>query len=142
MIADGVNGERFGEHWVFSKRNPKLAVVQSETLKSYKKDSNWCEIKDFVNLEPKKTLITNDEAQSYLERSITDKSADDLFAEKYGTDHYFSFSNVGFNKKRDQALLIMQWQCISLRCTDWFYIVLSKVNGEWEITRKEVIWSS
>ncbi len=142
VILDSIFGERFGKHPVFSKRNPKLAVVQPETLKNYKKGNVWCDPMNLANLETKTTLITSHETQSYFEKFKADENADILFIEKYKTDHYFTFSTVGFNKKRDQALLTMQWQCISLRCTDCLYIVLSKINGEWKIVRKEAIWVS
>lgn len=143
LVISGITGSTaFGKYWTFSRRNPKLATVQSETVKSYKRADIWCDVRQSVKFENKVTYITGEEAVSYLERSLIDENAQDSFTKKHGTDHYFSFSPVGFNKKRDQALLTMQWQCISLRCTDQFYVVLSKASGEWRVTVKEVIWSS
>jgi hypothetical protein len=132
----------FGKRWRFSKRNPKFAIVQPATIKSYQKASYWCEINDFVNLEPKKTLISRDEINSYFENLKINRDADLRFIEKYGTDHYYIFSNVGFNKKMDQALLTLKWQSISFTGSDTYYVVLSKMNGEWKVVRKEGIESS
>jgi hypothetical protein len=132
----------FGKRWRFSKRNPELATVQAVTLKSFKKDSYWCEIKDFVNIEPKKTLITDDETNSFFEKLKINRDADLAFIEKYKTDHYYEFSNIGFNKKKDQALLTLKWQSISFTGSDTYYFVLSKINGKWRVVRKEVIESS
>jgi hypothetical protein len=142
VVLDSISSERFGRNWIFSKRNPKFTIVQPATLKSYKKDSYWCEIKNFVDIEPKKKLIKWDEVESYFEKLKTDDKADLPFIKKYGTDHYYTFSNVGFNKKRDQALLTIRWQSISFLGTEVYYIVLSKINSDWEIIRKEMIWVS
>jgi len=132
----------FGKRWRFSKRNPKIAIVQTATIKSYQKENYWCEIKDFVNLEPKKKLITQDEVNSYFEDLRTNRDADLPFIKKYGTDHFYEFSNVGFNKKMDQALLTLKWRSISFTGSDTYYVVLSKINGEWKVVGKEGIESS
>jgi hypothetical protein len=142
VISDSVRSTELGKYWTFSTRNPQLAIVAPETLKSYKKEVYWCEIKDFVNLEPKKTLISQAEVDSYFEKLRTDQFADLPFLKKYGTDHYYEFSNVGFNNNRDQALLTYKWQSISFTGSDIFYVVLSKINGKWKVIGKELIESS
>lgn len=132
----------FGKRWAFSKRNPDFEIVQSATLKSFKTESHWCETKDFVNLTSKKTLITRDEIDSYFENLKTNRDADLPFIEKYGTDHYYEFSNVGFNKKTDQALLTLKWQSISFTGSTTSFVILSKINGEWKIIKERSIESS
>jgi hypothetical protein len=52
-----------------------------------------------------------------------------------------TFSKVGFNAKRDQALVYMGTQ------SNWtvgtgYYLLLKKVNGTWSIDQQVMIWVS
>ena len=116
--------------------------MEAATLRSYKRDRYFCEINNFVNSEPQRSVITRAEIESYFEKIKTDRDADLPFMKKYGTDHFYQFSRVGFNKKKDQAILTIRWQSISLTGSDTSYVLLSKINNEWKIIRKEVIYAS
>ena len=54
---------------------------------------------------------------------------------------YLSFSNVGFNKERNQAFVYVFWNCGDT-CALGEYFLLKKVRGKWEIVKEDVLWVS
>ena len=64
------------------------------------------------------------------------------FYEAYPGSHgYISFSNIGFNKAKDKALVYFVHWCMAL-CGTGHYILLSKNNGRWAVLEHSQIWIS
>jgi hypothetical protein len=61
-----------------------------------------------------------------------------MFHKKFpNSSGLLSFSNVGFNKDHNQALVYAAWNCGDT-CGVGEYILLKKVHGKWEIVKEDV----
>ncbi len=64
------------------------------------------------------------------------------FYGKYpGSGGAIAFSNVGFNKARDQALVYFVHWCRFL-CGSGHYLILHKQGGKWKVAQATQIWTS
>ena len=55
-----------------------------------------------------------------------------------GAHGFITLSRIGFNRKRDQALVFTTWTCGDL-CGEGWFVLLSRVNGEWQVIREALI---
>jgi hypothetical protein len=91
-------------------------------------------------------LVTSDELHGFFfplkEDSQPDMESWPHFYQKYpGAPGILTFSRVGFNDKKDQALLYCAYQRGLLGGGGRFF-VLSKINGSWEIKNEVIVWLS
>jgi len=88
------------------------------------------------------TLLSRAEIKNlwnFDNENATDKW--DAFKAKYGTDHYYTTSRIGFSNDRSQGLVFVSSTCGST-CADGTYYFLVQENGRWKVTDKKRIWVS
>lgn len=64
------------------------------------------------------------------------------FHETYpDSDGYAGFSRVGFNGKKDNAIVYFEYSCGGL-CGSGYYLTLNKKKGHWEVSSRKMVWVS
>lgn len=90
-------------------------------------------------------LVSNDELQGIFTTDAAGHPNSDGWAQFYkrypGSSGIVAFSQVGFNLKRDQALVWSVHQNGLVEGTGVFF-VLSKNNGVWKVEKQVMIWIS
>ncbi len=120
-----------------SKRR-KLSELQSSTLKNHRlQNRKSSELKNNFGDSPIVNLIVEKDLGNYLE---SDSPYPD-FAKKFGAEYRISFSRVGFNKKKNQALIHVNYRSNSIRKYVFgYYFLLSKENDSWIIKQRTKSW--
>lgn len=122
----------------------KLSGVRSETLANYISRNNISfELKNDFNISPAVNFITEEDLVSVRRQEKADlgESFKKAFKEKFSTNLQISFSRVGFNQKRNQALLQVGYNC-GTTCGEGNYVLLTKKNDRWIIKKKIISWIS
>jgi hypothetical protein len=120
----------------------KLSQVKLETLNSYNsRNRKSYELKNNFNINLIVNLITEEDLIPIRRKEKADlgESYKAAFREKFSTENLISFSRVGFNRKMNQALIQVGYSC-GTTCGESNYIVLSKKNNRWIITKKLMTW--
>lgn len=119
-----------------SEKKRQLSQLQSSTLKSYKlRNRKSVELKNNFGVNPIVNLISKD-----LPDFMNDRCYED-FAEKFGAKFRIAFSRVGFNKKKNQALIHVQYKPNSnSKYAAGNYFLLSKEDGNWVIKQRVQSW--
>lgn len=117
-----------------------LKTLKFETFKDFKiKNSKPDTISDNFNCKSFKVVILT---SSIIDSIFTKGKGWSDFYEKFGkTQGMLSFSKIGFDKKRSQALLYYGNQ------SDWeagigYYILFEKKNGKWIEVSSVMAWIS
>ncbi|MBC7795825.1 MAG: hypothetical protein H7Z37_03010 [Pyrinomonadaceae bacterium] len=126
-----------------------LRSVKPEVFENYKLQNKIpAAIENYFKLPRKITIATKTEIDRFFvydEYEIyKDPSKDGwkMLRLKYPeTGHLVTFSRVGFNKKRTQALVSMVRGC-GYTCGAGLYFSLNKVNGRWKIKKYAISWVS
>ena len=124
---------------------PRFKNLSSELIDSYTANAMKAfPLKRKFRQKLPYTLISNEELDAFF----SDKNPDWMdkkwkrFYEKYPGSHgYISFSNIGFNKAKDRALVYFVHWCMAL-CGTGHYISLSKQNDRWDVLEHARIWIS
>jgi hypothetical protein len=94
------------------------------------------------NLKVKVNLISRDEMSAIFQRRNEKYDGWEFFRQRYPTaDAIITFSRVGFNGDKTQALMYVGYQCDWL-CGEGSYVLLAKEKGDWKIKKKVMIWIS
>jgi len=124
----------------------KKLSLNAEIIKDFNERNNLeSGIQNQFNLKAKVNLI-GDEIKEVLkpwERdfgSLEDKNWE-AFRLKYQTFSLLSLSRVGFNKKRDKALVVLGSQYGWTAGDGFFYLLVKKRDG-WKIKKKVRAWIS
>lgn len=115
-----------------------FSQLQSSTRKDYKlRNRKSFEMKDNFRVNPVVNIINDEERGNYLG---SDSPYPDL-AKKFGAEYRISFSRVGFNKKKNQALVNINYKSNTIPKYMFGYLyLLSKENGEWIIKQRMKSW--
>ena len=70
-----------------------------------------------------------------------DGYAASLASSKGPRNPILTFSNIGFNRKHDQALITFSNYC-GIRCGAGYLILLDRKKGRWKVTREFSLWVS
>jgi len=128
-----------GENWTQVKyRLPKLT---DELIADYEtKVKTERKLKRSFDIALQYTYMSAKEhAEFFLPRT---KDGWPEFYKKYpDSGGYISFSNVGFNKARDQALVYFVHWCGSL-CGTGHYVILTKAKNGWQVDTIGMVWIS
>lgn len=122
----------------------KLSGVKSETLADFiSRNNNSYELENNFKINPIVNLITEEDLVSVRRQEKADlgESYKKAFKEKFSTQFRISFSRVGFNRQKNQALLKVGYNC-GTTCGEGKYVLLIKKNSKWNIKRKLLSWIS
>ena len=124
------------EDWEYVSR--RLPSISQETANDYKERNRGShQIKDTFNLKIEYALVRKDELEHVLK-----SGGWETFYEKYpDSGGYISFSRVGFNPERNQALIYFEHWCQML-CGSGIYVLLSKGEDGWKVASQYRIWIS
>ena len=138
MYEDESSRMRSGLPQTFQQRiNEIMPEAQPQTLDNYLARNMTSEQLTVVELGDYYVLFKNSD--------LHDEGLEDFWTEFYqkypNSSGLIFFSNVGFNVQRDQAFVYAGQSCGGL-CGSGEYVLLSKVNGKWEIRNETVLWVS
>jgi|ERR1700675_72950 len=129
--------------WIFS--GAKRPEVEQETSADYDaKAQDSFILSNKLTLSTPYHLVSAQDLRQLFHRKgeSVDSREWKSFYEKYpGSSGIIAFSRVGFNKKRNQALVYVMHQSGLVGGSGVFY-VLSKQSGFWEVQNQAVIWLS
>lgn len=117
--------------------------VLPETIEDYQsKQQKFVELKNEFGIDIPVNLVTNQEInpilnkwQENLSSNNPDKAYREIMTQKYETTTVITFSNIGFNKEKNQALLSVLQYCGSL-CGSSHYLFLIKEDNNWTIKKR------
>ena len=124
---------------------PRFKQLSDDVIEGYElnaKASVGLERKFGTNLPYK--LISEPELDAFFSEQNADwmdKKWKKFYEAYPGSHGYISFSNIGFNKAKDKALVYFVHWCMAL-CGTGHYILLSKDNGRWAVLEHSQIWIS
>jgi hypothetical protein len=115
------------------EKKRQLSQLQSSTLKNYKlRNRKSVELDNNFGVSPIVNLISKDLPD------FMNGSGYENFAEKFGAAFRIALSRVGFNKKKNQALIHVHYKPNSnSRYATGYYFLLSKEGDNW-ITKERV----
>lgn len=130
------------DHWDGSTFLPKekiqqLSQVRSSTLKDYKlRNSKSLELKNNFGVSANVNLIPEN-----LVTFLRSGAPYEDFVKKAGAEYGIALSRVGFNKKKNQALIHVDFRNISdPKFAFGYYFLLSKKDGNWIIKQRVKSW--
>ncbi len=122
-----------------SRENRQLLLrLQSSTLEDFRlHNRKSLELKNDFGVSPIVNLIIEDDLGNYLGNG----SPYPDFAKKFGAEYRISFSRVGFNKKKNQALIQVDYRSNTIRKYQFgYYFLLSKEKDSWIIKKRTKSW--
>lgn len=127
------------EEYKFDFVKKSLIGIEKETFDSFM-EQNKESSKLQINFKTKKKIVwtTKNEMTEIFRKGKGWKE----FYEKYGkTQGILSFSNIGFNKAKTQALFYYGNQ------SDWLagsghLVLFEKINGKWKLSISTMLWIS
>ncbi len=128
------------DHWhdfsyLNREKRRKLSQLRSSTLKDYRlRNRKSLELDNYFDTTPVVTLVSES-----LPNFLNNVPYED-FAKKSGAEFIFVFSRVGFNKKKDQALMHVHYRRISGKYATGYYFFLLKENGDWIVKQAVQSW--
>jgi hypothetical protein len=127
-IAMGLNDSI--RHW--------RSTLPQEAVEDYRiKNREPRRLSDALKLQFKHVLVERDELEQYRKAKRWDK-----FYEKYpDSNGFLSFSRVGFDSGKSQAVVYLEHWCDEL-CGYSYYLVLSKDKEGWKVTKLDTGWIS
>lgn len=119
----------------------ELSEIESETRKSYNtRNQRRFELQDTFGSKSTVAFISDEELKIIFDKLGEDRNeltVENALIEKYGSGTLISFSRVGFNKNKTQALVAINSNIgLCGTCSTNYYVILSKENGEWMIRKK------
>jgi|SRR5208337_2079581 len=126
----------------------KRPEVDSETSADY--DAKYKEtfaLTNQFNLKVPYTLVTREELKAAFpieeEGKPVDKECWNRFYKQYPeSGGIVAFSRVGFNSKRDQALVYVASQSGFVGGSGWFVVFSRAAGGAWKIQKEVLVWLS
>lgn len=129
------------DHWddftdLPRNKRKKLSQLKSSTLNDYR-------LRNRKSLELENNFDTNANihliSDNFPNFSVIGTDYGE-FVKKSGAEYGIAFSRVGFNKKKNQALLHIHFKSISIeKYAFGYYFLFSKENGNWDI--KQIVRS-
>lgn len=112
----------------------------SDTTASYKANNlSPSSLREPLSDLPRVLIWTEKDGKSITRNKYYDM---DLFFKKHPHSRgILSFSNIGFSKDRQQALVYFSYYCGSL-CAGGSFMILQKKNGKWGVVRENQLWVS
>lgn len=119
----------------------KPGSLTKEILNDYNtRNHSQLELRDIFDLKAKVLLVDEKEIHDIFRQQGVDgwKSFYQRFPDSGG---FIKFSRVGFDAKRNLALIFVSHHCGG-RCASGTYIILEKESNEWKIKEEHLVWIS
>jgi hypothetical protein len=118
-----------------SHRRRKLNRVQTSTLDDYNKRNRISsELPGSLATGEKVTLI-DDNSQTYWWEYVATDSV-----KKAGAEFVIAFSRVGFNKRKNQALMHINFKSTTNKYAAGYFFLFIKKNGKWLVDQFAESW--
>lgn len=138
-IGNNAEGERAWQHSLNSLPN-KLPKLSAKTVADFKNKSRACRtIEAKLDLSAKYILLSQQERRVIFSKADVNKSWKGFHQKYPDAKGYINLSNVGFNEDRTQALVNTYRKC-GENCGGEKMVLLTKLNGKWNITATHKIW--
>jgi hypothetical protein len=130
----------------FAPSGAKRPEVDPETSRDFEsKTKDACELVDKFTLPVPYSLVSEETLRKIFDNEKDGKPNEEgwhqFYKEYQGAPGAISFTRVGFNAKKDQALLYVAQQGDFLGGSGRFF-VLSKLNNTWKIEKEVILWLS
>jgi len=119
------------------RMNKSMPEAEVQTLDNYLLSNKTRQELKVWNLGINYVVVTGDDLPDGSFENFWEK-----FYKKYpNSPGLVFFSKVGFNNRHDQAFVYVGRSCGGL-CGAGEYVLLNKVNGEWEVLNEQNLWVS
>ncbi|MEP7075856.1 MAG: hypothetical protein ABI878_08595 [Acidobacteriota bacterium] len=124
----------------------KLSPIDVDLIKDFNERNNSeAEIQNRFNLKSKVYLVGDELKEIFkspqTEGELIEEKDWEAFRKQYQAFSLLSLSRVGFNKKRDKALVVLGSQYGYLAGDGFYYLLVKKRSG-WKIKNKVRAWIS
>jgi hypothetical protein len=119
--------------------NKEISILTEDTIRDFDtKNEKSYKLQNNFSIENKVVLINEKAENNSSRRDINPRS---LFIKYPEARAILTFSRVGFNTNRTQALVYFTSWCDPL-CGSGDFIFLQKINGKWTVEREVRLWVS
>jgi hypothetical protein len=128
--------ENLDDHWRYVARG--LSPISQDTIAAYKaRNREPRQLEDAFKLPIKNVLVEEKE----LDRFRREGGWEEFYKKYPESGGFISFSQVGFNPERSQALVYFEHWCGGL-CGSGLYLLLEKSEGGWKVAKAHRSWIS
>lgn len=118
----------------------KMANLSTITVADFKRKVQLCRKLNTEFSAPAKVILFEQQDRKTIFSGQNPQLAWQKFNQKFpGANGYINFSNVGFNADRSQALVDTYRKC-GQKCGAEQIVLLTKVNGSWNIAAMHKVW--
>jgi hypothetical protein len=114
-----------------------LEGIEKETIDDfYTKNAKSYPLTNNFPMDAEVVFVSEEELEAALDDSL---DWDEFYTQHPVSDGIVIFSRVGFNSDVTQALLYVgkiEGKTLGIG----YYILVTKIDGQWQITRKSIIW--
>jgi hypothetical protein len=116
-------------------------ILDGSTIESFKNNAREpVKLRRRFALPVAYVLVTNRELTEAFSHDQPETEWEPFYKAYPKSRGYLWLSRPGLNSNRDQALLYIAGRC-GVLCGSGYYVMLTKINGAWEIGRKDFIWA-
>jgi len=127
---------------VIKSPNGTIPSDVESIIKDYKaKNKEPHKLSRALDLKINYLLVGRREFNSYFEGGRVDEGWQAFYGKYSDSSGYITFSRVGFNQSKTQALIYLDLHCGEL-CGVGGHIFLSKEKGEWKVIGGKLCWMS
>lgn len=120
----------------------ELPELKQETLADFRVKAKECHSLDKqLDIPIKYVLVTDKEIEPLFPKGELDRAWRRFYSKYPDSSGILGFSNVGFNREMNQALVATSKSCGGL-CGAGYYVLLTKENGVWKVYSKTMTWVS
>ncbi len=128
--------ENLNDHWRYVAE--RLSPISQDTIDAYKaQNKEPVQLEDAFKLPIGHVLVDEKE----LEQFRRGRGWEEFYQKYPESGGFLSFSRVGFNPERSQALVYFEHWCGGL-CGSGMYLLLEKGEGGWKVTKVHGSWIS
>jgi len=123
------------EEWAFNA----MPSLEPETIDDLHTDSKACFLNRRLNVAVDYIVVDSKEIERFFKDGLEGWTG---FYRRYpNSSGIISFSRIGFNRERNQALVSSSRGCGGL-CGSGHYVLLSKSHGSWRVDNMVMTWVS
>ncbi len=138
-VGNNTEGEKAWQQSLSSLPG-KMPKLSPKTVADFKRKTRQCRnVEANFTLPAKYILLSKQERKQVFSTSDTKKAWANFYQKYAGASGYINLSNIGFNEDRTQALVDTYRKC-GTQCGAEKMVLLTKVNGSWNVAATHKIW--
>jgi hypothetical protein len=120
----------------------ELRELKQDTIDDFRVTAKQCRsLSEQLDIPVKYVFVTEKEIERLFEKGGLGQAWEHFYSRYPNSSGIIGFSNVGFDREMNQALVATSRSCGSL-CGAGHYVLLTKDNGVWKVHSKTMTWIS